>query len=316
MRQASRRGFTLVELLVVIAIIGILIALLLPAVQAAREAARRAQCSNNLKQIGLGLHNYHDTFKSFPPGGITEGPCCGTPSGATWTILILPFVEQEVLQERYDFHVANEHANNQFVREQFVPVYLCPTDTETSILERPESGPGSGLRYAPGSYRAVSGRTRTHPNWPDCSEIWNDGGFAFRYRGVLHHVGTGNATAERIADVKDGTSNTIMVGEYHTETHNRRRTFWAYTYTSYNQSSICPECGSRTLLADYDLCCNTRPCGGGSCDNPCKRGFGSLHPGIINFLLTDGSCRPISVTINHFTLGGMASIQGGEVNPN
>ena len=333
-KHRGRQAFTLVELLVVIAIIGILVALLLPAVQAAREAARRMQCGNNLKQIALALHNYHDTYKFFPPGGITEGNCCSRLSGGTWTLFILPFAENQPLHDQYTFGGVsppattpappgytnadhyNESAANQFVREQFMSLYLCPSDTNIKFTDRPESGPGNRLQYAPGSYRAVSGRTRRHPNWADNSEIWNDGRYAYRFRGVLHHVGTSSggivASTERMSDIIDGTSNTIVVGEYHTMTRNRRRTFWAYTYTSYNQSSVCPECGSRTLIPSYDDCIAVRPCGGGSCDNPCKRGWGSLHPGVVQFALADGSVRPIPVTVNMFTLGGLASIQGGE----
>ncbi|MEA1950175.1 MAG: DUF1559 domain-containing protein, partial [Planctomycetota bacterium] len=115
--QRSEKGFTLVELLVVIAIIGILIALLLPAVQAAREAARRMQCSSNLKQIGVALHAYHAALGCFPPGGITEGPCCSTRSGISWSISILPYIEQPMIYDRYDMDRYNEDPANQFVRE-------------------------------------------------------------------------------------------------------------------------------------------------------------------------------------------------------
>ena len=108
MRRQRQTGFTLVELLVVIAIIGILVALLLPAIQAAREAANRAQCSNNLKQLGLGLHNYHDTYNVFPPAGVSYGWCHeGRPGYAKvlnvsgW-VMVLPFLEQQSLYEQYD----------------------------------------------------------------------------------------------------------------------------------------------------------------------------------------------------------------------
>src|SRR5688500_207828 len=110
-RSRAKAGFTLVELLVVIAIIGILVALLLPAVQAAREAARRMSCGNNLKQIALSLQNYHDTYKVFPPGGVGSNNLAN-PNYATWSIFILPFMEQQNLHSRYDFNVPNEHANN------------------------------------------------------------------------------------------------------------------------------------------------------------------------------------------------------------
>lgn len=134
-----RYGFTLVELLVVIAIIGILIALLLPAVQAAREAARRSACVNNLKQLAIGLHNFHDTNNEFPPGEITPGNCCGTQSRENWAILILPYIEQKNLYERYDFNQNNEHSNNRFVRESNIETHNCPSDINAGELRRPES---------------------------------------------------------------------------------------------------------------------------------------------------------------------------------
>src|ERR1044071_4083195 len=120
-------GFTLVELLVVIAIIGVLVALLLPAVQMAREAARRMQCSNNLKQIGRALHNHHDAIKVFPPGQIHTSTS-GEPYTTTWGIELLPYLEQANLQARYDKTQLPTTANNVLVLQTRIKSYICPSD--------------------------------------------------------------------------------------------------------------------------------------------------------------------------------------------
>lgn len=314
MKTRVRPGFTLVELLVVIAIIGILIALLLPAVQAAREAARRSQCSNHIKQIALAIHNYHDTFKSFPPGGITPGACCGTQSYTNWAIAILPFMEQEPLYERYDNTVVNEHVDNQFVREQIVPAYMCPTDEHNQRLEHPDSGPGSGINYRHGSYRAVGGShwddaTGTNPPggwWDDCNNTLPN-----KLRGVFYCSGWRSAPVPRVAprmrDVMDGTTNTLMIGEQIAEKTTDRGTFWAYTYTSYNSSDAWPD--SATIMG-FDKCCAAF---GGGMPNHCKRGWGSFHPGGIQFAMVDGSVQFVSETIDIFLFNNLATIAGREV---
>jgi prepilin-type N-terminal cleavage/methylation domain-containing protein len=315
--RRERGGFTLIELLVVIAIIAILIGLLLPAVQKVREAALRLQCQNNLKQIGLALHGFHDANGTFPPGGVTNGPCCDTQSGATWTIHILPYLEQEPLYKQYDFTVPNEHRNNQAVRQTFVKVYTCPADINARQLIQPESGPGSSLLYATGSYRAMEGRTDGSA-WFDAE----DGRiFPLGWRGVLHSTADPHEPVpfpagwtppaygrERIANITDGTSNTLMVGEYSTRTNPHRTTFWAYTYTSYNQSAVVPP-QSRQLLNDYVRC---TVIGGADGDNPCKRGWGSFH-GDVHFVLADGSVRVVRTTMDMFLFAALATIANGEV---
>jgi prepilin-type N-terminal cleavage/methylation domain-containing protein/prepilin-type processing-associated H-X9-DG protein len=303
-----RLAFTLIELLVVLAIIAVLTGLLLAAVQRVRESANRLSCTNNLKQIGLALHHYHDAYHQFPPGGITEGPCCATKSRATWTIYILPYLEQEALHRRYDFSKFNEDAANDFVRKNLVKGYLCPSDPIPLQPIVPETGPArDGIAYMPGSYRAVSGMSDGsgffdnfdpfHP--PPANRQW---------RGALHTVWARiGLTTERLAGITDGASNTLLVGECATRQHTNRHTLWAYTYTSYNQSSAVAQ--PRTLLHDYDRC---QAIGGPGDPNTCKRGWGSFHPGGLNFVLCDGSVRFVSQGIDMHLFTRLATIAGGE----
>jgi len=304
-------GFTLVELLVVIAIIGILIALLLPAVQAARESARRAQCGNNLKQIGLAIHEYLETVRSFPPGGITEGPCCGTKSRTSWAISILPQLEQQALYDRYDMNAFNEDPENAFVRESLVATYICPSELDTRRTDQPESGPGASLQYHRGSYRGNGGRSIQGGG----VYAWDGptGGLPITqhqpggWRGPLFTIGYIEFTVVADGEIRDGFSNTLLVGEMSSLTYPRRRTFWAYSYTSYNKSAVVAQ--SRVILGDYERCCRIGGVGG---DNPCKRGWGSYHPGGIQFVLCDGAVQFINNTIDINLLADLATIAGGE----
>lgn len=199
-RRKCRRGFTLVELLVVIAIIGILVALLLPAVQAAREAARRMQCSNNLKQISLALHNYHDVYKTFPPEAVWHGnpkgttPTAATVRNYTWIALMLPFIEQKPLWDQIDFrqpalvvlNAINIAGTPALAYE--IQSLKCPTDAGFNSPPR-----GIGIT----SYAGNGGWDHHRRKYGDTPRA---GVFTF-YDNT------------RISDIVDGTSNTIMVGE-------------------------------------------------------------------------------------------------------
>jgi prepilin-type N-terminal cleavage/methylation domain-containing protein/prepilin-type processing-associated H-X9-DG protein len=333
-RTASRGrepGFTLIELLVVIAIIAILIGLLLPAVQKVRDAAARAQCANNLKQLGIAIHAYHDVNGKFPAGNLYINPN-GAPYNYydTWTVSILPYIEQMPLNNLYNFNQANAAPagvapGTDTVRQTQIKTYLCPAEVLPLDASQPESGPGGSLsarpNYFPGSYRAVSGATYGFQNlstgsgdayWDDQSQTsflmgWNAG-----FRGVMHATSqAGGTRQETFASITDGTSNTLLVGEYVTKTHQARRTFWAYSYTSYNQSSITIG-QTRVLLPDFDKCVAIGGLGG---SNVCKRGWGSLHgAGRINFVMADGSVRSISPSIDVNTvLPALGTIAGGEI---
>ena len=340
--RGDRRAFTLVELLVVIAIIGVLVALLLPAVQQAREAARRMSCTNNLKQIGIALHNHHDVKLNFPPGGMQSG-ANGTPCYTTWTIEILPFMEQQAIFQNYRQDLLNtDSINYAAIAQQRMVPYECPSDPVRNKLEPPASGPDTSRNWRHGSYRAVSGicgNTLSYGAWDTFEpQLWPNNTLDRAWRGVLHATSAayngvpaqivtanGGSTSqmggpERFQNITDGTSNTLMVGELTFIDVTRRGTFWAYTYASYNQSSICDE--SRQLTHKFgNPSPSPLPNGSGCAGSPgrdadqkCKRSFGSLHNNMINFIMADGSVRAISYNVDLSLLRPMASIDGGESN--
>ncbi len=200
-----RRGFTLIELLVVIAIIAILIALLLPAVQQTREAARRTQCKNHLRQIGLALHNYHDTHAAFPPGYIVRNiasaamapaeSAVGGP-GFAWGSMILPMLEQGPLYNRLDFSRNSQDPVNIDLARTVLPVFRCPSDPAPDTFVVTDTG-GTTYELASSNYVGIFGygSVTMHAGQP-------------QERGLFYRN-----SSTRIRDVLDGTSNTIMVGE-------------------------------------------------------------------------------------------------------
>ena len=312
-----RHAFTLVELLVVIAIVGILIGLLLPAVQSAREAGRRTQCANNLKQIGIALHCHHDALGTLPAGDYakTAGQCPGgswvithvSEDRANWMILILPYLEQAALYRSYNLIKANEDPANHAVEMSRVAEFVCPSDLAADQSVVPAMGPAASwalnVPYMPGSYRAMSCQS-AGTDFLDGGEITS---YPPQLRGAMHLVGILGFHPERFLDISDGLSHTLMVGESTTRTDFPYRTLWAYSFEHYSLSAATPQ--SRILMGDYDACVAV---GGDGNSFPCRRGWGSPHPGGLNFILCDGSGTFLSTSIDMNLFAALATIAGGE----
>jgi prepilin-type processing-associated H-X9-DG protein len=315
----------LIELLVVIAIIAVLIGLLLPAVQKVRAAAATTQCRNNLKQLALAVLNYENTNRTFPAGNITWTPAGTTQPKVfdTWTITLLPYIEQNNLFALYTPGTPNDAntPNMNALRATYVSTYVCPADPVPFTPAKPGSSraddQGGGELWMPGSYRCVSGTYGTNApngcNWDDWMyyppmQKWNPG-----WRGPMHawDKDTGVGPPETYGSITDGFSNTLLIGEYGTISNTGRRTFWAYAYTSFNQSSVI-QGESATLLADYNQCNAVVGTFGNS--NECKRGWGSFHPaGNLNFAMCDGSVRSISTSIDmNAVMPALGTVAGGE----
>ncbi len=198
--SVRRRAFTLVELLVVIAIIGVMVGLLLPAVQSAREAARRMSCGNNLKQISLAMLNYESTYKRLPAGGIhnLNGYAAGSNStswGPSWAVLLLPFIEQGALHERYNFNMPRARENPTVVSVK-VQSYLCPSDEG----EINYTGAGGDAQFARGNY-AVNGGS---------GNAFSSGDYQMKIARGPFSMGGAPST---LASMKDGTSNVLLLSE-------------------------------------------------------------------------------------------------------
>lgn len=205
MSVRRRSAFTLVELLVVIAIIGILVALLLPAVQAAREAARRSSCLNNLKNLGLAMHNHHDTYRRFPPGCAQDQPPFGQAAGnwgSSWKVYILPFIEQNNIFSQWQFDGGSsgyQHAGNMaLVHNLTIPIYRCPSSPLPDFYA---ASYNAGSIQMITSYTGIAGSTLRQPLASTSHGLGS--GFGSLYANSRVNMGA----------LTDGTSNTIMIGE-------------------------------------------------------------------------------------------------------
>jgi len=303
-----RDGFTLVELLVVIAIIGILVALLLPAVQSAREAGRRAQCANNLKQIGLALHNYEGPNKAFPPGSFWRYYPPGTSNRieckGSIMIRLLPYIEQQALYELFDFDQCVDGqtlpGSSKWIQSTVVPTSVCPSDDHPGVL-----GEGTSSERALHNYAASSGPTR-HADNPNCRcpewQSWNQYGpdpWGGTYGSSTNFAGPfirlGKST--KIRDCTDGLSSTIFFGEMRPMCSGHGDNGWAWSNNGQGLTA--------TLVPiNYDSCDRTSPTGSDNCGRICnwntELAFKSAHPGGAQFVFGDGSVQFLEETIDHW----------------
>jgi prepilin-type processing-associated H-X9-DG protein/prepilin-type N-terminal cleavage/methylation domain-containing protein len=287
--RARVHGFTLIEVLVAASIIAMMIALLLPAVQAAREAARRVQCVNNLKQIGLGLHSYHDALGAFPMGYVARSRFIDgqtdTAPGWSWAAMILPQVEQGSIFNSVNFALAVEAAANSTVIVSELAVYVCPSDITNGPF--PVSDPSGNVlaTMTASSFAGCVGNDLTDTT----SGLNNNGlgnGVMFRNSGI------------HVSAITDGTSQTILVGERAWANVNG---VWAGVVTNgvirRGASNRCPLTGApfypaATLVQAHGHLLNTDTDEDGGLDD-----FSSLHPGGANFVFCDGSVRFIKSVV-------------------
>lgn len=313
---ARRSGFTLIELLVVIAIIAVLIALLLPAVQSAREAARRAQCVNNMKQLGLAMHNYHDVVGSFPTSfwrntanANPNDPLGNGTNRHSWFAMILPYIEQTNLYNSINFSVSVNGPINDTGTMTPVNAFMCPSDPSPTIsaFARVDAGVGKNSNSGPkmdyagnfGDNHNDDATWWTFPNLPTA----RDNGFGENKTQTGIMCRSGGTTSMR--DITDGTSNTFAAGEVLYETND-----W-WTWANPNGSTCgtsCPICYMRVTQHAGDA--------GSAIDSRNWRvgfGFRSQHPGIVNFLMCDGSVKAIKCSVSRVTYRALSTRNQGEV---
>jgi prepilin-type N-terminal cleavage/methylation domain-containing protein len=304
-RLSPRRAFTLVELLVVIAIIGVLVALLLPAVQAAREAARRMRCSNSIKQIVLACHNYESTFLTFPPGGIvnyragvavTEANFCTVGSDTTqapWTVLILPFLEETNLYNRFDF-------SRTFTGSSNIPGLSPNRELFTLNMRKYQctSDPDSTASANNANYLGVQGGGPpvSAPVLPDSAPCSTQlGTRVFFQSGSIY-----TNSRVRIAEITDGTSNTYLIGEsrYMPVPRMRGDTFhagWSSGLKADNTFAVPLTFTAAVLQINAQKECKP---GVADCFGFVSRLFGSMHPGGCLFGMADGSVQFVTQNID------------------
>jgi len=319
--RCRRPGFTLIELLVVIAIIAVLIALLLPAVQQAREAARRSQCKNNLKQIGLALHNYHDTFTVLPMGNTTNIPRGGN-WGQSWWVGILPYIDQAPMYMGWDHNNAgsagsgyNHGPNMALVAGKTIPVAKCPSSPLSPYDFTPHNGPNPGPCVA--HYTGISGAVNDTAagrtvGWT-CGQYSNGGVLYFDSK-------------IRMSDVTDGTSNTIFVGEQsdwciETATGQQRIAIAAWPHgmfmgspggdRSFNTVTLRYRPGYKQAEGGHNMhaCSTTGVCGNSGVNNPIQ----AAHVGGAHVLMGDGTVRFVSENMNTVTWFNLGKRDDGQV---
>ncbi len=295
-----KSGFTLVELLVVIAIIGILISLLLPAVQAARAAARRLQCSNNLKQWGLAMHNYHTSIGSFPFGSISDGLTnIQGPDRKTFVIGLWPYIEQGAVWNLYDQKKPFWHADNEEARNVRVPLYYCPED-------RAGHWTANQWRHARGNYVVNYGNADFLQSEP-------------QYKAApFGDFRDGRGTLTRDADFRDGLSNTVLMSE---AVMAQNDDDYDVRGSILNNHAGCSFMTVNTPNSGIDYCicaAASSPTYPGPCVNHgaqagAKNSARSLHAGGVHALLGDGSVRFVSNNVALAIWQAYGTIRGGEV---